>query len=68
MNPEPPSTGRPGHDDAATPADLLTPHDGTAHSRAPESEPDCAPGIVDPRHLPVPEILRPPPPGLPRPG
>jgi hypothetical protein len=67
MNPETSTTGQPGHDDAATPADLVTPHGGDVHRRAPDEEPDRAPGLSDPRDLPVPEILQPPPRGLPPP-
>jgi hypothetical protein len=68
MNPANPQMGHSGRDEALTPSDLVTPHDGDVHHRAPDAEPDRAPGIVDPRDLPVPEILQPPPPGLAPPG
>ena len=53
--------------DGLTPADTITPHDeGDATNRPAEAPPaDPSPGIIDPRHLPGPDILEPPPPGLP---
>ena len=57
----------PPEPDAATPADVLTPHDDPPPQPSGEPAAEPTPGIVDPRHLPGPEILDPPPPGLPLP-
>jgi hypothetical protein len=63
MDPETPTAP-----EAATPADLLTPHDGADPGPAGEAAPDLAPGIVDPRRSRLgPEALEPPAPGLPPP-
>ncbi len=54
-------------DEAATPADVLTPHDDADAKDGRDVAEELAPGIVDPRPLGGPEILDPPPPGLPLP-
>lgn len=56
----------PTHPDSATPADILTPHDQAPREPVAGVDPDAEPGIVDPRRL-GPEILDPPPAGLPPP-
>lgn len=65
MPPERPATSE---TEAATPADILTPHDDTAIPPVGEPAAEPAPGMIDPRHLPGPEVLAPPPPGLPVPS
>jgi hypothetical protein len=65
MDPHPPAAP-----EAATPADLITPHADTDAAPAPvgEADPDLTPGIVDPRRSRLgPEALEPPAPGLPPP-
>jgi hypothetical protein len=62
-----PETTKPPSPEAATPADVITPHDAAAPGSAGGDEPVTGPGIIDPRQLPGPEILQPPPPGLPKP-
>ena len=59
-------TPDPAAPEAATPADILTPHEGAEPKPAAEGDRDLTPGIVDPRRL-GPEIVDPPPPGLPPP-
>lgn len=54
--------------EAATEADLVTPHAGAEPAPAGEPAPDLTPGIVDPRRSRLgPEALEPPAPGLPPP-
>lgn len=50
-----------------TPADVLTPHPEPAEQTSGEPAADPASGLADPRHLPGPDILAAPPPGLPPP-
>jgi hypothetical protein len=59
----PPDVSNP---DAATPADLVTPHDVAEPKPVEGVEPDAEPGIIDPRRL-GPPIVDPPPAGLPLP-
>jgi hypothetical protein len=65
MDPHPPPVP-----EAATPADLITPHSDADVEPAPAGQPspELAPGIVDPRKSRLgPDSLEPPAPGLPAP-
>ena len=63
MDPETPAAP-----EAATPADLITPHSGADSTPAADPAPDPTPGLVDPRKSRLgPEVLEPPAPGLPPP-
>lgn len=54
-------------DEAATPADIITPHDQGQRKDERDVAEELSPGIVDPRTVPGPEILDPPAAGLPLP-
>jgi hypothetical protein len=51
----------------ATPSDIFTPHDDPKQKRIEEPNNEVISGLTDPRTLNGPEILQPPPLGLPQP-
>jgi hypothetical protein len=51
----------------ATSSDIFTPHDDPKQKRIEEHDVEITPGLSDPRTLNGPEILQPPPLGLPQP-
>ena len=51
----------------ATPSDISTPHEDPKQKRMEEPDNEIIPGLSDPRILNGPEILHPPPLGLPQP-
>jgi hypothetical protein len=58
----------PPESDALTPADIRTPHNDPEQKRIEEESTEVIQGLLDPRQLPGPELLEPPPLTLPVPS